>query len=216
MMTAPDSSVQRIDTPQTKIRHEWYQNDNYVIVSVFIKKVDPSSVSINFQPNTLSVSIKLANGSDYSLELDLAHETVPSDSKYEVLSTKVEIKLKKASTGLKWGVLEGDDPSLPVPMTSSAVARPSYPSSSRTGPKNWDLLDKEAAKDESDKPDGDRALNALFQQIYKDANDDVRKAMVKSFVESNGTCLSTNWDEVKQKPVETKPPEGLVAKKYDI
>jgi suppressor of G2 allele of SKP1 len=37
--------------------------------------------------------------------------------------------------------------------------------------------------------------------------------MMKSFVESNGTCLSTNWNEVSQGKVETKPPEGMIAKK---
>ena len=32
-------------------------------------------------------------------------------------------------------------------------------------------------------------------------NEDVKRAMMKSYVESNGTVLSTNWDEVKQKTV---------------
>jgi hypothetical protein len=32
--------------------------------------------------------------------------------------------------------------------------------------------------------------------------------MEKSYIESNGTSLSTNWEEVKQGKVETKPPDG--------
>ena len=39
--------------------------------------------------------------------------------------------------------------------------------------------------------------------------------MNKSFVESNGTVLSTNWNEVKTKPVKMEPPDGVEYKKYD-
>jgi suppressor of G2 allele of SKP1 len=38
--------------------------------------------------------------------------------------------------------------------------------------------------------------------------------MMKSFSESNGTALSTNWEEVKKAKVETNPPDGLEAKKW--
>ena len=93
----------------------------------------------------------------------------------------------------------------------AAAAAPAYPSSSRKA-KNWDALEKEAAKDE-EKADGDKALNQLFAKIYKDSDDNTKRAMMKSFTESNGTCLSTNWDEVGKAPVETRPPEGMVAKK---
>ena len=86
-----------------------------------------------------------------------------------------------------------------------------YPSSARHA-KNWDALEKEISKDQ-DKPEGDAALNSLFQQLYRDADEDTRRAMLKSYTESSGTCLSTNWNEVGKGKVETKAPDGMIAKK---
>lgn len=39
----------------------------------------------------------------------MSHAVVPSESKFEVLSTKIEIQLKKERFAIKWGALEGDD-----------------------------------------------------------------------------------------------------------
>ena len=45
----------------------------------------------------LSVTAKLpGSDSEYSLELDLAHPILPDQSSYKIMSTKVEIKLRKA------------------------------------------------------------------------------------------------------------------------
>jgi suppressor of G2 allele of SKP1 len=57
-------------------------------------------------------------------------------------------------------------------------------------------------------------VDDFFKKLYADADDDTRKAMMKSYQESGGTALSTNWSEVKKGKVETKPPEGMEAKKY--
>lgn len=93
---------------------------------------------------------------------------------------------------------------------------PSYPSSSKRAT-NWDRLAREMTEPEpgqSADGEGGDALNALFQQIYADADDDTRRAMIKSFTESGGTSLSTNWDEVGQKRVEVVPPKGMEQRKY--
>lgn len=39
--------------------------------------------------------------------------------------------------------------------------------------------------------------------------------MNKSFQESGGTVLSTNWNEVSQEKVEVKAPDGMEWKKWD-
>lgn len=39
--------------------------------------------------------------------------------------------------------------------------------------------------------------------------------MMKSFVESNGTALSTSWSDAKGKTYQTQPPDGVEAKKWE-
>lgn len=53
----------------------------------------------------------------------------------------------------------------------------------------------------------------ICRDIYANADEDTRRAMVKSYVESNGTSLSTNWQEVGSKTMETLPPQGMEPKK---
>eukprot|EP00842_Homolaphlyctis_polyrhiza_P006477 jgi/Hompol1/6830/HPOL_000298-RA len=202
---------------ESKIRHEWFQTDSKVSISVFIKNVDPSTVIFNLTARTLALHIKPADSSlseIIALDIDpLSFAVDPDSSIYEVLKTKIEITLAKAKVGVRWPALQGDFEESAVvtggfaatTAAAAAAAPPAYPTSSKKK-KDWSAVEKSI---EEDKPTGDAALNALFQQIYKDASDDTRRAMMKSYIESNGTCLSTNWEEVGSKTVECSPPEGM-------
>lgn len=85
---------------------------------------------------------------------------------------------------------------------------PVYPTSSRNGPKNWDTV----VADENEE-DGEE-VDDFFKKLYKDADPDTKRAMMKSYQESNGTSLSTVWSDVGSKTFKTEPPEGMVAKKW--
>ncbi|KAI4739687.1 SGS-domain-containing protein [Aureobasidium sp. EXF-12298] len=227
-------------TPADKIRHDWYQNNDKVYFTLLAKGVPKDKATIDIQPRSLTISFPLQTSSDYDFSLEpLFAEIDPSASTFSIMSTKVEVVLKKSQPGHKWPSLEGSESTTEAPRSASTVASapvqssstaqkaPSYPTSSRSGPKDWDKLASEAlAKpktddskggskmEEEDDDEGGDPVNGFFKKLYAGADADTRRAMMKSFSESNGTALSTNWEEVKKGKVETSPPEGLEAKKW--
>merc|ERR1712129_16848 len=109
-----------------------------------------------------------------------------------------------------------EDESIPktkeIPLIDPSKARP-YSSQ-----RDWDAIGKDLHKqEEKEKPEGDEALNKLFQQIYGKANDDTRRAMAKSFQTSGGTVLSTNWGEVSKTDYEKEKqaPKGMEWKNWE-
>ncbi|CAK7566447.1 MAG: Cochaperone protein [Sporothrix epigloea] len=101
-------------------------------------------------------------------------------------------------------------------ISASVAAKssgPVYPTSSRSGPKNWDKLT--LVDDNSDGEDNGDSVDAFFKQLYANSTPEQQRAMNKSFTESNGTALSTDWTSVGQKKVETQPPEGVEAKSWE-
>lgn len=109
----------------------------------------------------------------------------------------------------------------PTPTPTAASSAPSGDSTRRIARKNWDGITSEILESEkpmtSDKDPnvgGDATVNEFFQKIFADADEDTKRAMMKSYQESGGTTLSTNWDEVRKGRVEVKPPEGSEWKKW--
>lgn len=195
-----------------KIKYDWYQTESQVIVTIMIKNAQKDDVSVQFLERKMNASVRLPSGEDFNLKLDLLHSIVPEQSTFKVLSTKVEIKMKKPEA-VRWEKLEGqgDSPKLKqfTPDTQHL-----YPSSSHYT-RNWDKLVVEIKEEEkNEKLEGDAALNKLFQQIYSDGTDEVKRAMNKSFMESGGTVLSTNWSDVGKRKVEVNPPDDVEWKKF--
>ncbi|NXR17924.1 SGT1 protein, partial [Cinclus mexicanus] len=192
--------------------YDWYQTESQVIVTIMIKNAQKDAVSVQFLERKMNASVRLPSGEDFNLKLDLLHSIVPEQSTFKVLSTKVEIKMKKPEA-VRWEKLEGQGES-PKLKQFTPDTQHLYPSSSHYT-RNWDKLVVEIKEEEkNEKLEGDAALNKLFQQIYSDGTDEVKRAMNKSFMESGGTVLSTNWSDVGKRKVEVNPPDDVEWKKF--
>ncbi|KAH9486954.1 Protein SGT1-like protein [Psilocybe cubensis] len=198
------------------LRHEFYETDEKLTLSIFDRGADPAQVSIQFEPRKFTYT----NG-EKSLVLEpLKGQIDPDKSDFTVGKVKVEVRLVKRVQG-RWATLVGDspDPLATAPVASSS----STPAVGVRKPrKNWEGItteilssEKEKTTDEDPNVGGDSTLNSFFQKIYGDADEDTKRAMLKSYQESGGTTLSTNWDEVKKARVEVKPPAGSEWKKWN-
>ncbi|XP_026287503.1 protein SGT1 homolog [Frankliniella occidentalis] len=184
-----------------KIREDWYQTETHVIINILVKNLKDDNVEIAYADDSVTINLKLPD-KQTCFKYNLLHPINSSQSSHKILSSKVEIKLKKAD-GIRWEKLEADASALPSEVGKAPKE------------KNWDKVVVALAETEDDKPQGEAALNALFQQIYGEGSDDVRRAMNKSFVESGGTVLSTVWKDVKEKTVDVKPPDGVEYRKWN-
>ncbi|OCL05480.1 SGS-domain-containing protein [Glonium stellatum] len=228
-----------VPTPANKIKHDWYQNSENVYFTLLAKGVPKDKATIEIAKHSLSISFPIEETSTYEYSLDpLFAPVIPEKSTSTITASKIEITLKKATPSVKWHSLEGtkdasaassseEKPQVPnfILNPKAQDNPPSYPTSSKTGPKDWDKVaneltakkpkkDGDNEDDDLDAGDGGDETTRFFKQLYQGADPDQRRAMMKSFSESGGTVLSTDWSNVGSKKIVPEPPEGMEAKPY--
>ena len=239
-----------ITSDPAKFRQDFLQSPQNVTITIYAKGVAKDKTEVNIQEDSVSVSFPHPQNPESSCTYDfdpLFAFIDPAESKISVMSTKIELSLRKRIAGQKWPSIEGAAPlkaisneikdttareaimtSLNATNGTKMATGPLYPTSSKSGPKNWDKLanDLTAKKpksknkgkgrkkegedsaeegevgDDYDSDYGGDAVDGFFKQLYKGADDDTKRAMMKSFQESNGTSLSTSWSEVGKGPVQ--------------
>ncbi|CAE6435115.1 unnamed protein product [Rhizoctonia solani] len=201
---SPVCHIITMPTEPRQVEHEFYETDEKLTLSVFVRNANPDQVSVKFTNNSVDFSYE-----DNELHLAPLRAGIdPAKSGYRVGKVKVELWLAKLVHG-RWGTL----------VSSGSEPAPSSPQS-KSNKKNWDSivagipLDTDKTLQDDPNAGGDAALNTFFQQIYGNADEDTRRAMLKSYTESGGTSLSTNWDEVRKGKVEVKPPTGSEYKQW--
>ena len=88
-----------------------------------------------------------------------------------------------------------------TPEMATTVKPPEFSAQRKSAA--WQQQIKEVEKEE----EKDWGPEGLFRSIFSNADEDTRRAMIKSYQESNGTVLSCDWKEVGHKKVECQPPD---------
>lgn len=186
-------------------RHDYYQTAEHVVLSVFVRHQTKEDVSVHVEGQVLCVRAP-ALSDPFTLSL---WAPVWPEVDVAVVPSKIEVTLRKRDRGEMWPSLVADGTRAAAPVPTAMPSTAPRPSS------KWDALDFADADDAPPTGSGDAELNAFFQKLYADADPDTRRAMVKSFQESGGTALSTNWADVKDKTMSVRAPQGLEARRYE-
>ncbi|ODV75454.1 co-chaperone SGT1 [Cyberlindnera jadinii NRRL Y-1542] len=193
------------------IKIDWFQSNETITVSLFVKNIpkDDDRLKLNFHKDYVDVEFPISESSEFQYHLGPFYSYIDvQGSSYKVFGTKLELYLKKANPSVKWRKLERLEHEQPItdednleanPVESSSSTAPMYPSSSKKHI-NWDSLKIDDDEEEETGPD------QMFKRLYKDADEDTKRAMMKSYVESEGTVLSMDWKDVGSRFVKVAPP----------
>ncbi|CAN6687089.1 unnamed protein product [Malus baccata var. baccata] len=166
-----------------KYRPEFYQKPEEVVVTIFAEGIPAKDVNVDFGEQKLGVSIDVAGEDTYYFQTHLFGKIIPEMCRFDVLSTKVEIRLAKAEP-LHWTSLEfSEDNPVPLKVTGPVVGVPS-PSYLSSKPRTNPVTVHPMPSNDANQPDGNTIV----------------KAEPRSFIAS-GFSLSEEQHDVAGPPV---------------
>lgn len=199
--TIPPAIVPHVhETPRGRDpRMEWYQSSEFVTIDVYAKNVDKDKSQVKITSKRIFARLIRPEMDDYVFDRQLFGSVRPSESSWTISKFKVEVKLRKEDAATEWKSLSAAGGDASANERARVFGEQRIKAVARTQ-KDWDEI---AAKELEGYKEGDDVME-VFKSIYAGADDDTRRAMMKSYTESGGKVLSTDWSDVKQRKVEFK------------
>jgi HSP20 family molecular chaperone IbpA len=92
--------------PVARFRHDFIQTPTHVTVTFYMKGATKENCEVTFEERSLSLDWTISSSDSWQVTFDPLFESiVPEECTYSCFITKVEIKLKKKTSG-KWDTLE--------------------------------------------------------------------------------------------------------------
>lgn len=198
----PDIIREKIVLPSGKSSYIWFQTDKYIGFEFFTKLDKPESFKCKVDETTAEISYPTNDSNEFLINLMLWEDILPETLKINHNLDKIEVKVEKKVKNLNWVRLEKSVKVIGINEVPDIEKAPAYPSSSKYK-KDWSKLEQEIEAEINKEKEGD-PLNSLFKNIYGNADEETKRAMIKSYQTSGGTVLSTNWKEVQEKDYEGK------------
>ena len=196
--------------------HVWTQADATVVLRLTLPAtaLDPQRITVAVSGGGRTVRVVLTGL--VALTFTLMAGVTAERHTVTCSRSAAVITLFKASPGM-WPAIEAGAPVAATPPAAVATSSSGGGAAKAKAKKDWSAVVADVEAEEAEAlrtAGGDASLNALFQQIYATADEDTRRAMQKSYVESGGTCLSTDWKDVGSRKVDVAPPDGFEARPY--
>lgn len=157
------------------LNYRWYSFGARVTIEIYERGLQEGDVSVSLSqenPALLEVSLR---GAAHVFELCAPVR----EPRLRLSDVKAEISLESATGKKNWSCLLACEEKRPDP-----------------------LAERYRRLDAAGEDDASTDFMDAIRKVYREGSDDVKRAMTKSYYESGGTVLSTNWDEVGSKRVE--------------
>ena len=172
--------------------------DFTVIAGALYSEIDVEKSKVVIKAEKVLLKLRKVDAFEWHELLGKVDESSKKTTQTKVISEQSKKDVKDINNNSSDDTTASSSPEIATTVSNDTNKARPY-----AGHRDWDAIERNIIEEEKkEKPEGDEAMNKLFKQIYADASEDTRRAMVKSFQTSGGTVLSTNWDEVKKKDYE--------------